>query len=98
LAYTKIEKLLEAEKDKETANLPEWFFNISPIFYEAVVNILKSKHPEIVRYIPAGMSQKTRSGLITEGNPYSPNGTIVFGPRMAERALDAKTGKLLWYS
>ena len=86
LAYTKIEKLQEARRDKETANLPEWFFNISPMFYKGVVNILRSKHPEIVRYIPAG---KFRN---------NPNDTIVFGPRMAERAFDAKTGEFLWLS
>jgi len=98
LAYTKAGELQEAERDKETANLPEWFFNISPIFYDAVANILKGKHPEIVCYIPAGMSQRTRSGLIPEENPYNPNGVIVFGPRMAERAFDAKTGEFLWLS
>jgi len=88
LAYAKIGKLQEAEKDKETANLPEWFFNINPIFYEGVVNILKGKHPETVRYIPAETGLRFRS----------PNGTIVFGPRMAEHAVDAKTGEFLWHS
>jgi len=98
LAYTKIGKLQEAEKDKETANLPEWFFNINPLFYKGVVNILRSKEPENVWYIPAGISHRTRTGLITEGNSYNPNGTIVFGPRMAERAFDAKTVEFLWLS
>jgi len=97
LAYTKAGKLQEAERDKETANLPVWFFNISPIFYEGVVKNLRSKEPT-VRYIPAGMSQRTRSGLMTGENPYNPNGTVVFGPSMAERAFDAKTGKFLWLS
>jgi len=97
LAYIKIGKQQEAERDKETANLPEWFFNISPIFYEGVVKNLRSKEPT-VRYIPAGMSQRTRSGLMTGENPYNPNGTVIFGPRMAERAFDAKTGEFLWLS
>lgn len=88
LAYAKIEKPQEARKDKETANLPEWFFNISPIFFEETVNILRSKHPEIVQYIPSGKD----AGII------NPNGTIVFGPPMAERAYDAKTGEFLWLS
>ena len=78
LAYTKVGKLKEAEKDKETANLPEWFFNINRIFYELVVNTLRGEHPEIVQYYPGG--------------------AIEFGPRMAQRAFDAKTGKLLWIS
>jgi tetratricopeptide (TPR) repeat protein len=86
LAYKKAGKLKEAERDEETANLPEWFFNINPGFYEAAANILRGKHPEIVRYIPAG---KFRN---------NPNGTIVFGSRMAERAFDAKTGEFLWLS
>ena len=88
LAFLKAGKLQEAEKDKETANLPEWFFNISPIFYKDVVNILKGKHPETVRYIPAETGLRFRS----------PNGTIVFGPRRTEWAFDAKTGEFLWHS
>jgi tetratricopeptide (TPR) repeat protein len=86
MAYKKAGKLKEAERDEETANLPEWFFNINPGFYETVANILRGKHPEIVRYIPAGEFRD------------NPNGTIVFGPRMAERAFDAKTGEFLWLS
>jgi tetratricopeptide (TPR) repeat protein len=89
LAYIKTGKLQEAERDKETANLPEWFFNISPIFYEGVVNKLRSKEPETVRYIPAGKGLRFR---------HTPNGAIVFGPRRWEWAFDAKTGEFLWHS
>ena len=88
LAYTKIGKLQEAERDKETANLPEWFFNLNPKFYEGVIKNLRSKKPT-VRYIPAGKGLNYR---------HNHNGTIVFGPRMAERAFDAKTGEFLWLS
>jgi tetratricopeptide (TPR) repeat protein len=89
LAYTRVGKLQEAERDKETANLPEWFFNISPIFYEDVVNTLRGKEPETLRYIPAGKGFRFS---------HNPNGTIVFGPKCMERAFDAKTGKFLWHS
>jgi len=66
--------------------LPEWFFKINPIFYENAAEILKGKHPEIVRFILAGQFRN------------NPNDIIIFGPSMAEIALDAKTGEFLWRS
>ena len=88
LAHAKAGNLPEAEKDKETANLPDWFFDIHPMFYKGVVGIIRGNYPELVKYIPAGQAHRS-----------NPNGsTIVFGPRMSERAYDAKTGEYLWMS
>jgi len=89
LAHAKAGNIREAEQDKETANLPDWFCSMHPMFYEVMLGAIRNNDPEFVKYIPPG-----------EDDFDNPNGTIVygFGLRFCSKGYDAKTGKLIWLS
>ena len=84
LAYIKLGKPEDAEQDRITAVLPEWFTEVNPTFYDAISAVLKSEDPHHVKYETPDDS--------------NPNGTVFFGWKFAGKGFDAKTGKLLYIS
>ena len=84
LTYMILEKFEEAEGDRITAGLPEWFTKVNSSFYNIIAAIMKNESPHLVEYFPP--------------DDIFPNGTLFFGRQFAGKGFDAKTGEFIYIS